>query len=60
MSTASPNLISVFRSSTSVIGFLRPGPKGVMAYDSSGASLGLFETKAAAVEAITTITSTGK
>ena len=48
MSATSPNLISVLSSSSGVIGFLRPGPKGVMAYDSSGASLGLFETKAAA------------
>jgi len=55
-----PNLISVLSSSSGCLGFLRPGPRGIMAYDSSGASLGLFETKAAAVEAITTITSTGE
>jgi len=61
MSTTSPNIISVFRSSTSVIGFLRSaGPRGWGAYDSSGALVGMFKDKRAAVEAITAITSTGE
>ena len=55
MTQPSPNLISVLRNSHDCIGFLRSaGPRGFTAYNAAGIPIGIFQDKAAAVEAITT------
>ena len=49
-----PPLISVLYSSGGCIGFLRSaGPRGFTAYTADGALIGAFDSKAAAVTAIT-------
>jgi hypothetical protein len=54
----SPRMISVLRDSHDCVGFLRSaGPRGFQAYDAAGQPLGLFQDKAAAVEAITAASS---
>ena len=45
-------MISVLRDDHACIGFLRSTAKGFTAHDADGKSLGLFERKDAAVEAI--------
>ena len=54
MTQPSPNLISVLRNSNDCVGFLRSaGARGFQAYDADGIPIGIFQDKAAAVEAIT-------
>jgi hypothetical protein len=54
MTQPSPNLISVLRNSHDGVGFLRSaGPRGFTAYNADGIPIGIFQDKAAAVEAIT-------
>jgi hypothetical protein len=47
-------MISVLRDSHDCVGFLRgAGPRGFTAYNADGMPIGMFQDKAAAVEAIT-------
>ena len=58
MTQPSPNLISVLSSNADCVGFLRSaGPKGFTAYNAEGMPIGMFQDKAAAVEAITAASS---
>jgi hypothetical protein len=51
---ATPPMISVLRDSHDCVGFLRSaGPRGFTAYNADGIPIGMFQDKAAAVEAIT-------
>jgi len=60
MTQPSPNLISVLRDHGHCVGFLRSaGPKGFTAYNAEGMPIGMFQDKAAAVEAITAPNLTG-
>ena len=53
MTQPTPPMISVLRDNHCV-GFLRSaGPKGFTAYNADGIPIGMFQDKAAAVEAIT-------
>jgi len=53
MTQPAPPMIPVLRDNHCV-GFLRSaGPKGFTAYDAEGMPIGIFQDKAAAVEAIT-------
>ena len=53
-------MISVLRVSHDCVGFLRSaGPKGFTAYNAEGMPIGMFQDKAAAVEAITAPNLTG-
>ena len=54
MTQPSPNLISVLRNSPDCVGFLRSaGARGFTAYDAAGTPIGIFQDKAAAIDAIT-------
>jgi hypothetical protein len=54
MTQPSPNLISVLGDHGHCVGFLRrAGPRGFTAYNADGIPIGIFQDKAAAVEAIT-------
>jgi hypothetical protein len=58
MTQPAPPKISVLRDNQCV-GFLRSaGPRGFTAYDAEGMPIGMFQDKAAAVEAITAAAST--
>ena len=58
MTQPSPNLISVLSSNADCVGFLRSaGPRGFTAYNADGIPIGVFQDKAAAVEAITAASS---
>ena len=60
MTQPSPNLISVLHDHGHCVGFLRSaGPKGFTAYNAEGMPIGMFQDKAAAVEAITAPNLTG-
>ena len=51
---ASPRLISILRNHGHCVGFLRSaGARGFTAYNAEGIPIGIFQDKAAAVEAIT-------
>ena len=55
-----PRMISVLCSTSGCVGFLRSaGPKGFTAYNAEGMPIGMFQDKAAAVEAITAPNLTG-
>ena len=57
MTQLSPPMMSVLRDNRCV-GFLRSaGPKGFTAYNAEGMPIGMFQDKAAAVEAITAASS---
>jgi len=51
---ATPPMISVLHDQGHCLGFLRStGPRGFTAYNADGIPIGIFQNKAAAVEAIT-------
>ena len=57
---ATPPMISVLHDQGHCVGFLRSaGPKGFTAYNAEGMPIGMFQDKAAAVEAITAPNLTG-
>jgi hypothetical protein len=54
MTQPSPPMISVLHDNGHCVGFLRSaGPRGFTAYNADGIPIGIFQDKAAAVEAIT-------
>ena len=54
---ASPRLISILRNHGHCVGFLRSaGPRGFTAYDAAGIPIGIFQDKAAAIDAIAAAT----
>ena len=58
MTQPAPSMISVFHDRGHCVGFLRgAGPRGFTAYNADGIPIGMFQDKAAAVEAITAASS---
>jgi hypothetical protein len=54
MTQPAPPMIAVLRDHGHCVGFLRSaGPRGFTAYNADGMPIGMFQDKAAAVEAIT-------
>ena len=53
-----PSMTSVFHDHGHCVGFLRSaGPRGFTAYNAEGIPIGIFQDKAAAVEAVTAASS---
>jgi hypothetical protein len=59
MTQPAPPMILVLRDDGHCVGFLRSaGPRGFTAYNADGIPIGIFQDKAAAIEAITAPNST--